>query len=151
MQYSWVSVDITHTHYFLSIWISFYSFLASKLSFNSTILFKYFFFFEHTLLSLLNCYMYKVLAGYRISIFIYRSHKNYRFLWTFKCFDRWSDLENFFSQILHWYGLIPECDRLCRASSSERENLHPQPGQVQENGFSPVCRRKWAFKCELLL
>jgi len=55
------------------------------------------------------------------------------------------------SHILHWYGLTPECERLCRANSSDRENRQPQPGHVHANGFSPVCRRRWAFRCELLL
>ena len=30
-------------------------------------------------------------------------------------------------------------------------DLQPQPGQVQAKGFSPVCRRRWAFRWLLLV
>lgn len=32
-----------------------------------------------------------------------------------------------------------------------KTHLHPQPGQVQANGFSPVCRLRWAFRWLLLV
>ena len=42
--------------------------------------------------------------------------------------------------------MTPLCDRLCLASSSDLENLHPHCGHVHANGFSPVCRRMCAFR-----
>lgn len=71
--------------------------------------------------------------------------------WTLRCFDRWSLRANFFSQTMHWYGFTPEWERRCRDSSSDRENLHPQPGHVQAKGFSPVCLLRWALRWLLLV
>lgn len=65
---------------------------------------------------------------------------------TLMCLERWSLRANFFSHTGHWYGFTPEWERRCRDSSSERENLQPQPGQVQAKGFSPVCLRRWALR-----
>lgn len=71
--------------------------------------------------------------------------------WTLRCLDRWSLRANFFSQTMHWYGFTPEWERRCRDSSSDRENLHPHPGHVHANGFSPVCLLRWAFRWLLLV
>lgn len=42
------------------------------------------------------------------------------------------------------------CVLLCLASSSDLANLRSQSFQEQVYGFSPVCVRMCAFKCELL-
>jgi len=41
----------------------------------------------------------------------------------------------------------PVCVLRCRWSSSLRVNLLPQNIQVQTNGRSPECQRRWALKC----
>ena len=71
--------------------------------------------------------------------------------WTLTCLARWSERENLLSHSLHGYGRTPECERRCLASSSDLEKRQSQPGHVQTNGFSPVWRRRCAFRCELLL
>ena len=68
-----------------------------------------------------------------------------------RCLARWSEREKLLSQTRHTYGRTPECERQWRASSSDLENVHAQPGHEQANGFSPVWRRTCAFRCELLL
>ena len=40
--------------------------------------------------------------------------------------------------------------RLCRASSSDRANFLSQSFHGHTKGFSPVCIRMWALRCELL-
>jgi hypothetical protein len=57
------------------------------------------------------------------------------------CLLRWSDRENCLEHASHWNGLSPVCDRMWRASSSDRENRQAQSFQSQPNGFSPVWRR----------
>ena len=44
--------------------------------------------------------------------------------------------------------MTPECERWCLASSSDLEKRRLQLGQVQAKGFSPVCRRRCAFRCD---
>ena len=41
---------------------------------------------------------------------------------------------------------MPSWARLCLDSSSDRLNRHSQPGQLQMNGFSPVCRLRNRFE-----
>lgn len=72
-------------------------------------------------------------------------------LWALMCFVRWSERANALVQCGQLWGLSPVCERRCRANSSDRENRQSQPSLSQTNGFSPVCRRMWAFKCELLV
>ena len=65
--------------------------------------------------------------------------------------ERWSDLENALSHILHWKGRSPVCILLCRVSSSDLGNLEPQSFQVQMYGFSPVCVLRCAVRWEDLV
>lgn len=64
------------------------------------------------------------------------------------CLERWSLRANLLRQTVHWYGLSPVCDLKCRPNSSDLENRHGHFSHGQMNGFSPVCRRTWAFKWE---
>lgn len=66
----------------------------------------------------------------------------WRFMWR----ERWSDLENARSHKRHWKGRSPVCFLVCRVSSSDRANLHPQPLKLHMYGFSPVCVLWWALR-----
>lgn len=66
----------------------------------------------------------------------------------FICKARWSEREKHRSQCLHLNGLLPVCLRKCLVNSSERANRHSQPCHVHWYGFSPVCVRWCAFKCD---
>lgn len=60
------------------------------------------------------------------------------------CFVRWSDRMNFLVHSGHWKRFSPVCVLRCLWSSSDLVNFLPQNNQLQTNGRSPVCQRKWA-------
>ena len=61
------------------------------------------------------------------------------------CFDRWSER---MKRLLHTgqaKRFSPVWVRRWRCNSSERVKRLPQKSQLQTNGRSPVCQRRWAF------
>lgn len=70
-------------------------------------------------------------------------------LWVLMCFDRWSDLINFFKHSGHWNLFSPVWVRRCLWSSSERVKRFPQKSHWQTNGLSPACHLKCALKWDV--
>lgn len=70
-------------------------------------------------------------------------------LWVLTCFARWSLRMNRLLQTGQANLFSPVWVRRCRCNSSERVNRLPQKSQLQTNGRSPVCHRKWAFRCDV--
>ena len=67
------------------------------------------------------------------------------------CLARWSLLVNFLSHCGQENFFSPVWVLRWRCSSSDLVNLLPQNNQLQMNGRSPVCQRRWAFKWDDLL
>ncbi len=70
--------------------------------------------------------------------------------WVFECFDKWSERIKRLPHFGHAKRFSPVCVRIWRCNSSERVNALPQKSQLQRNGRSPACQRRWAFKCDVL-
>ena len=66
------------------------------------------------------------------------------------CLLRWSERMKALRHISQRKFFSPVWIRMCLWSSSERVNFLLQIGNLQTNGFSPVCHLKWAFKCDVL-
>jgi len=66
------------------------------------------------------------------------------------CLARWSERMNRLWHVEHSKRFSPVCVRKCRWSSSERVKRFPQNSQLQTNGLSPVCQRRWAFRWDVL-
>lgn len=71
-------------------------------------------------------------------------------LCVFTCLERWSDRINRLLQTWQANRFSPVWVRKWRCNSSDRVNLFPQNSQLQTKGRSPVCQRKWAFRCDVL-
>lgn len=68
------------------------------------------------------------------------------FVCVLMCFVKWSDRINFLVHSGHWKRFSPVWVLRCLWSSSDLVNFLPQNIQLQTNGRSPVCQRKWARK-----